>query len=104
MGVVFSVRFAGVALALFIASFISLPSFPNPAAGRPTSNPAVTVDRTLKGDRLPLVAPLAQPHELGLPLTPPRSQAREKVPVGCDGAFSSISAPRLENVFRRCVV
>jgi len=59
--------------------------------------PAVSVDRTLKGDRLPL-EPLAAKA-----LAPSASQTlRDKIPIGCDRAFSPISAPRLANVFRRC--
>ena len=97
------IRFASVALAVFTAAFISLPSFPNTAAGHGTAGSALSIDRTLKGDRLPLVAPIGDPHEFGLPLSP-SSQAREKVPVGCDAAFGSISSPRLATVFRRCMV
>jgi hypothetical protein len=103
MRMVFFVRSAGVAIALLTASFIAFPSFPNPAAGRLASDPAITVDRSLKGDRLPPIAPIAQPRDLGSPLSLPPSQARERVPVGCDSAFSPISAPRLANVFRRCM-
>jgi hypothetical protein len=33
-----------------------------------------------------------------------RQQSREKVPLGCDGAFSPVASPRLANVFRRCTV
>lgn len=102
-GILF-IRFAGVALAMFTAAFISLPSFPNTAAGHGTTSSGLTFDRTLKGDRLPLVAPVGEPHEFGLPLSPPSSQAHEKVPVGCDAAFGSISSPRLATVFRRCMV
>jgi hypothetical protein len=29
---------------------------------------------------------------------------REKIPVGCDRAFSPVSSPRLANVFQRCTV
>lgn len=101
---IFFIRCAGVALALFTASFISLPSFPNPAAGGPALSPTVNVDRTLKGDRLPFVTTVGQVRELRLPLPSAPSQAREKVPVGCDAAFSLISAPRFANVFKRCLV
>jgi len=99
------VRCAGVSVALFVASLISFPSLPNPAAGWFTLHPAVTVNRALKGDRLPLADPIAdRSRELGLPVSPAPSQAREKVPLGCDSAFSPISSPWLANVFRRCMV
>jgi hypothetical protein len=43
-------------------------------------------------------------NTVGAPQKPKRQQSREKEPVGCDGAFSAISAPRSANVFRRCMV
>jgi hypothetical protein len=94
---VFLVRVAGVMLALFTASFISFPSFPS--TGMFTSGPAPSVNRLLKGDRLPSVA--VWQHELGSPALPASSG---KVPLGCEAAFSSISAPQLAKIFRRCVV
>jgi len=91
-----------VAIALLTASVISFPSFPSPAAGWINSSSAPSVNRTLKGDRLQqLTEPVIQTHELGLPVSP--AQSRAKVPVGCDGAFSPISSPRLAGVFRRCM-
>ncbi len=103
MRVLFFVRFASAALALGLASFIAFPSMPNSAPLRLTTTPPVSVDRTLKGDRLPLVTPINKSHQLGSPAKP--EQARfEKIPVGCDPAFSPISAPRLAKIFRRCTV
>jgi hypothetical protein len=93
------VRVAAVLLALFAASFIAFPSFPSAAtfiSGLPP-----TVNRVLKGDRLPLIGRAMQMQELEAPAQPALAR---KVPLGCEGAFSSISAPRLANVFRRCVV
>lgn len=95
------VRVAGVLVALFTASFISFPSFPS--AGLFNSSPPVSVNRSLKGDRLPVVEPTILPHELGLSTPPAQSNTREKVPVGCDSVFSPVAAPRLANVFRRCM-
>jgi len=96
-----SVRFAGVALALFTASLVSFPSFPTTGAGS-TSSPAISVNRPLKGDRLPFAKPTVRPRELGLPVSPVRPHAQ--IPVGCDSAFSPISSSRLVHVFRRCMV
>jgi hypothetical protein len=93
------VRVTGVMLALFTASFISFPSFPS--TGIFTLGPAPAVNRALKGDRLPSVSPAVQTNELGAPARPASSG---KVPVGCEAAFSSISAPQLANVFGRCAV
>lgn len=94
-------RSVAVAIALLTASLISFPSFPNPAAEWLNSIPAMSVNRGLKGDRLPLVEPTAEPRELGLPVSP--AQSRAKVPVGCDAAFSPISSPQLASIFRRCM-
>ena len=103
MRVLFFVRFASAALALGVASFIAFPSMPNSVPLWLTTTPPVSVDRTLKSDRLPLVTPINKSHQLGSPAKP--EQARfEKIPVGCDPAFSPISAPRLATFFRRCTV
>jgi len=103
MRVPFFVRFASVALALSLASFVAFPSLPNSAPLWLTTTPPASIDRTLKGDRLPLLAPINKSHELGLPVTPEQGR-HGKIPVGCDPAFSPISAPRLANIFRRCTV
>ncbi|MGO9698789.1 MAG: hypothetical protein ACLPX7_05950 [Xanthobacteraceae bacterium] len=97
------VRFASVALVLTLASFVAFPSLPDSAPLWLTTTPPVNVDRMLKGDRLPFAAPIDKSHPLGSPAAP--EQARfEKIPVGCDRAFSPISAPRLANIFQRCTV
>ena len=98
------VRFAGVALASFVAGFVAFPSFPNSAPLWLTRNAPVSVDRTLKGDRLPLIAPISKSNEPGLPVAPEHLQSRAKIPVGCERAFSPISAPRLADIVRRCTV
>jgi len=103
-----SLRVGGAALALLTASLLSFPDSASPKVwfsdtGILTSSRAISVNRVnraLKGDRLPFVDPSL--HELGLPAAPARSLSREKIPVGCDAAFSPISSPRLANVFRRC--
>jgi hypothetical protein len=59
-----------------------------------------TVDRTFKGDRLPVAV---SADKIGAPASPTQ-QTRGKGPVGCDGAFSPISSPLLATVFRRCTV
>ncbi len=95
-----SFRIAAVAFALVTASLVSFPSLST--TGGLSSTPAASVDRALKGDRLPTVKPTAWQHEFRPPVTPLQSRAR--VPVGCDTSFSPISSPRLANVFRRCLV
>jgi hypothetical protein len=98
------VRFAGVVVASLAAGFVASPSFPNSAPLWLTRSAPVSVERTLKGDRLPLVAPIYKSDELRSPVAPKQSQTRAKIPVGCEAAFSPISAPLLADVFRRCTV
>jgi hypothetical protein len=93
------VRAAVTAAALFTVSFISFTSAPG--SGLFTANPP-QVDRSFKGDRLPLIEP-ADSSKIGAP-APPTQQSREKAPVGCEGAFSPIASPPSANVFRRCMV
>src|ERR1700678_1000182 len=82
------VRVASVTAAFFVASFISFPSFPS--SGLLSLTPSISINREFKGDRLPLVAPSPAEtrRELGMRAPPSESQSREKVPVGCDSAFS----------------
>jgi hypothetical protein len=51
--------------------------------------PSVSIDRTLKGDRLPLA--------------PAKAAAPDQAPAGCDPAFSPYAAPEHATVFLRCV-
>jgi hypothetical protein len=104
MRVIYPVRLASVAAALLIAGFTTFPSFPSAFAGLSASPPAIMVNRALKGDRLRLLEPSARPRELGLPVSPGQSKPREKIPMGCDAAFSPVAAPTRANVFGRCMV
>jgi hypothetical protein len=58
--------------------------------------PPVSVNRYRKGDRLPLFRSSDNLRGLG------GSQARERVPVGCDPAFSPVASPSLATVYGRC--
>jgi len=64
MGRIQFIRIATVITALLVASFIAFPSFPS--TGFLSLMPAVSVDRALKGDRLPF----ANAHETLRPLVP----------------------------------
>ena len=91
------VRIAALLWGLLVASFVTFPSLPS--AGLASFTPAVSVNRTLKGDRLPLER-VANKTE-----APSAFQTlRNTIPMGCDRAFSPISSPQLANVFRRCAV
>jgi hypothetical protein len=92
-------------LVLFTAALLVFPSLPTTGAGLSTAPGRVLVDRTLKGDRLPLAKPAKEADEFAAPpLSPVRTLPQRKVPAGCDPAFSPISSPQLAHVFRRCVV
>jgi len=91
-------RLAIVATALCSIVLISFPSFPSTLGI--VFKPQL-VDRALKGDRL-TNAPAPAKNE-------PKSQpsldrAGKQVPVGCDRAFSSMSAPQFSTLFGRCLV
>ena len=96
------VRATAVAATLFAVSFVSFPSLPHPSLKQLTGGPPPTVNRALKGDRLPVTTPAQRPSEVGQPLWVP--QKTEKVLSGCDAAFSSLVSPRVLPVFRRCTV
>ncbi len=69
------------------------------AAREPAHQDNIAVNRALKGDRLPRLAPTVQPvSPAGETATSP-----QRAPLGCDPAFSAISRPAPANVFRRCI-
>jgi hypothetical protein len=92
---------AGLLALAFV--FLGLdPFLSDPAAG---TTPSVAVDRSLKGDRLPISSStlLNAPDwrsEFGAQST---NDTHAQIPVGCEGAFSSISLPQKANVYRRCM-
>lgn len=91
-------------LVLFTAALLVFPSLPTTGAGLATVPSRTLVDRTHKGDRLPLTKPANEADESAAPPSPARTLPQGKIPTGCDRAFSPISAPQLAHVFRRCVV
>jgi hypothetical protein len=110
MAKVLFVRMAGglgvVALATFIVGLVPFlsadPSAGAGFAGSPAT-PAYTVNHEFKGDRLPLPSDTNSAvtrTDFGL-----RQDARSPadIPVGCDPAFSPVSAPRLAYFYGRCV-
>jgi hypothetical protein len=74
------VRIACASLAVPVASLISFPTLPS----------------AIKGDEPPVVTSEKQ-HR-------PQLQTYEKIPFGCDSAFSPIDSAGRVNVLRRCVV
>jgi hypothetical protein len=82
---------------LFVGLIPFLGAGPSAGAGLGVNKlPAFTVNRELKGDRLPL------PSEINSAISR-NIQTPRAIPVGCDASFSAISAPRLAYVFGRCL-
>jgi hypothetical protein len=79
---------------------------PNASTGLRSATPPVSVNRSLKGDRLPASNPvvLNAPDWRNEFRAKVDGQLRVPTPVGCDPAFSPISSPRQANVYRRCTV
>jgi hypothetical protein len=101
MGRPLFVRIAGglglVALAVFFVGLIPfLSADPTAGAGLTARPPSFSVNREFKGDRLPLNT--AADRDAKRSAVPPR-----EIPVGCDAAFSPISAPRLAYIYGRCL-
>jgi hypothetical protein len=85
-----------VSLAVFFLGLIPFLSIdPSAGAGLLRRTPALSVNREFKGDRLP-IAPVSAASRRAI------QQHPEEIPVGCDAAFSPISAPRLAYIYRRC--
>jgi|HubBroStandDraft_5_1064220.scaffolds.fasta_scaffold177241_1 hypothetical protein len=100
------VRVASAAGILFLAFLIVglVPILsPDPSAGAKGADttPPLSEIRALKGDRLPLAsnAGNAAAAREALRL---QQGSRTQIPVGCDAAFSPISAPQLAGIYRRC--
>ena len=107
---------AGVlTLALFLLGLDPFLAFAPSAGAVFNGTPSQPVNRTLKGDRLPMPALAAFKTKDWVPdwqgqfndefksLPPVQSASRAQIPVGCDPAFSPISSPRLAGVYRRCM-
>jgi hypothetical protein len=90
-------RLAIVAAVLCPIVLISFPSFPRTLG---TVYKPQVVERALKSDRL-TNAPA--PAKSGSNPLPPLERASKRVPMGCDRAFSSMSAPQFSTLFGRCL-
>jgi hypothetical protein len=97
---------AAAALALCSLGFllVSLDPFLSAApVGQGVSGPApsLTVNHFRKGNRLPV-----RPSGANWPSNPrgPAGlQTQQKVPLGCDPAFSPVTSPALSGVYGRCM-
>jgi len=106
----FFVRTAGAVSVVSLATFLLgltpfLAAEPTAGADLTGKTQDVVVNRSLKGDRLPVANSPASNYTIGsealrLRL---RSQQGSHIPVGCDAAFSPVSSPELAYVYRRCM-
>ena len=98
--------FGFVALA---ALFVGIDPFLGVGATLSSQTPAVSVNRTLKGDRLPVAnsAILDVPDGQARFAGQPSPERRAQTPFACDPAFSLIRSPNSAaasvNVYRRCM-
>ena len=98
-----SLRTASAAGLLALVGFFVVGIDPFLSAGADQAGaPAVTVDRAMKGDRLPLVPPENLAPDQGNSAVP-QSQPQAQMPFACDPAFSTIQVRRSANVYRRCM-
>jgi hypothetical protein len=94
--------FGAMALAVFFLSLLPLLDDPTAGAGAAAKRtPSFSVNRELRGDRLPIsnVSPAATRSGSSVD----QSETPDQIPVGCDGSFSPISAPQFAHVFGRCM-
>ncbi len=88
-------------LALLFVGLIPFFADPTVGAGIAAKAPSFSVNRQFKGNRLPVSnAPVVAPRGLS---TQEQSSKPAKLPVGCEGAFSPISSPRLAHIIGRCM-
>jgi hypothetical protein len=92
---------ATTALALFIVGLVPfLDAVSSAGAELATRTLPVTVDRTYKGDRLPLLAEVKPAVPRGESRS---SQSPHEIPFACEPAFSPVSSPRLALIYGRCL-
>lgn len=98
---------SALALTGFALFFVGLiPFLGDPTAGTGTMRTApLSVNRELKGDRFGdhLLDSDFWPTVPRSGLGVQQSEKPNKIPVGCEGSFSPISAPRLAYVYGRCM-
>lgn len=81
-----------IAVGLIAGAFPAVVSTPGVAK---TAQQTVSVNRTNKGDRLPLERTSA--------VSLPGAAVKAHPPVGCDPAFSRVADPARAHIFGRCI-
>jgi hypothetical protein len=98
-------RFAGTlgmtALGLVIVGLI--PFLSNEPSAGAVLTPGVSVNREFKGDRLPLPSDINSAVSQNDIRSQRRGLMPAEIPVGCDPAFSPVSAPRMAYFYGRCM-
>jgi hypothetical protein len=89
---------AATVLSCFVAGGVA--AMTGPAV---TPSGAMSVNRTLKGDRLPLAARTHR-HNVNSPSTQMAPASAKRAPLGCDPAFSPVVEPAKAHIFKRCMV
>ncbi len=103
---------SAVGLLALAGVFVGLDPFlgggPTAGAGISPTVPTISVNRALKGDRLPVSNPTSftgpdWQYEFGQFGLQPKAGPRAQIPVGCERAFSPVATPMLANYYRRCM-
>jgi hypothetical protein len=99
------VRTAGtlgvISLALLIVGVVPFLSADPTAGAGLTSKAPYTVNHEFKGDRLPLTNANSSVSRGSASRL--RANMPAQIPVGCDAAFSPVSAPRMAYFYGRCM-
>jgi hypothetical protein len=100
---------SALGLVALAALFVGIDPFLSAGASLSSQTPAVSVNRSLKGDRLPTAnsAILDVPGGQARFARQPSTEMRAQTPFACDPAFSLIRSPHSPapsaNVYRRCM-
>jgi len=102
MWYVTGVRFRHIAAALLLSCFIAgiITALTSPVTAS-NAAPAVSVNRTLKGDRLPMATPVTKPNQHDS--TPAEKPARAPAMLGCEPAFSPFAEPTRAHIISHCL-
>lgn len=98
----FKNKIAAVTLSSFIVGSGGAAIGPDATGTEPSDK--ASVNRTHKGDRLPRVAMRYHQSVNNSSSTETATASPKRPPLGCDPAFSPISAPSLAYIFKRCMV
>jgi hypothetical protein len=86
----------GLAVLLNVAIVCAVVGFSDRSTADGAKAPSMTINQTNKGDRLALPVPSSR-------VSPAATTPRQRVPFGCDPAFSPVADPALAHVFLRCL-